>query len=201
MIHKFKFGVHRFVYDSGSGEVHEVDELGYKMVDYIVTPMASECPSALRYDLAKYDSNAISETYDRLYALWRDGKLYAEDKPLPDAGIPEATVGASVRETPDGLVIARGELGGEELKAELEELTRRIKAAVRARKGSIFAPVRSFGHGFVCCADCYAHHLCSLERPGTSVCELERLRVDAELAADALGLGRNIIDMKGGTWF
>ena len=187
MIHKFKFGVHRFLFDSECGEVHEVDELGYKMADYIITPMAPECPSSLRYDLAKYDSDAISETYDRLLSLWREGRLFAVDRPIPSAAVSETSEGASISETPEGIVIGEGELSGAGLKDELDELTRRIKASLKAGKGSIFAPAASFDHGFACCADCPAHHLCSQKKPGREVCELERLRVDAMLAAKALG--------------
>lgn len=78
MVHTFKFGGQRIAYDSVSGLVLPLSELAYKMLDYIELPMASECSSALRYDLAKYDSAAVSETYDKLYTLYREGKLFAE---------------------------------------------------------------------------------------------------------------------------
>ena len=78
MVHTFKFGGQRIAYDSVSGLTLPLSELAYKMLDYIELPMAKECSSALRYDLAKFDSAAISETYDMLYALYRDGKLFAE---------------------------------------------------------------------------------------------------------------------------
>lgn len=78
MVHTFKFGGQRIAYDSVSGLTLPLSELAYKMLDYIELPMAKECSSALRYDLAKFDSAAIGETYDMLYALYRDGKLFAE---------------------------------------------------------------------------------------------------------------------------
>lgn len=78
MVHTFKFGGQRIAYDNVSGLVLPLSELAFKMLDYIELPMAKECSSALRYDLAKYDSKAIGETYDMLYALYRDGKLFAE---------------------------------------------------------------------------------------------------------------------------
>ncbi len=78
MVHTFKFGGQRIAYDSVSGLVLPLSELAYKMLDYIELPMAKECSSALRYDLAKFDSAAISATYDELYSLYRDGKLFAE---------------------------------------------------------------------------------------------------------------------------
>ncbi len=78
MVHTFKFGGQRIAYDNVSGLVLPLSELAYKMLDYIELPMPKECSSALRYDLAKYDSAAIGETYNELYALYRDGKLFAE---------------------------------------------------------------------------------------------------------------------------
>lgn len=45
------------------------------MLDYITLPMPEECSSALRYDLAKFDSAEIREEYSRIYELYRDGKL------------------------------------------------------------------------------------------------------------------------------
>ncbi len=80
MVHTFKFGGQRIAYDSVSGLVLPLSELAHKMLDYIELPMPKECSSALRYDLAKYDSAAIGETYNELYALYRDGKLFAEGK-------------------------------------------------------------------------------------------------------------------------
>ncbi|MBQ8250186.1 MAG: hypothetical protein IJY93_09980 [Clostridia bacterium] len=80
MVHTFKFGGQRIAYDNVSGLVLPLSELAYKMLDYIELPMPKECSSALRYDLAKYDSAAIGETYNELYALYRDGKLFAEGK-------------------------------------------------------------------------------------------------------------------------
>ena len=78
MVHTFKFGGQRIAYDNISGLVLPLSELAFKMLDYIELPMASECSSALRYDLAKYDSKAIGETYNMLYSLYRDGKLFAD---------------------------------------------------------------------------------------------------------------------------
>ncbi|MBQ2765658.1 MAG: hypothetical protein IJF48_01555 [Clostridia bacterium] len=80
MVHTFKFGGQRIAYDSVSGLVLPLSELAYKMLDYIELPMPKTCSSALRYDLAKYDSAAISQTYNELYALYRDGKLFAKDE-------------------------------------------------------------------------------------------------------------------------
>jgi len=91
MVHTFKFGGQRMAYDSVSGFSLPLSELAYKMLDYIELPMAKECSSALRYDLAKFDSAAISETYNMFYKLYSEGKLFAEG----DIGS-DATYGGAV---------------------------------------------------------------------------------------------------------
>ena len=80
MVHTFKFSGQRMAYDSVSGLTLPLSELAYKMLDYIELPMPKECSSALRYDLAKFDSTAVSETYGELYTLYSEGKLFAEEK-------------------------------------------------------------------------------------------------------------------------
>lgn len=94
MVHTFKFGGQRIAYDSVSGLVLPLSELAYKMLDYIEFPMASECSSALRYDLAKYDSADVSQTYDELYALYCEGKLFAEGE---DEALDAQNGGAAIR--------------------------------------------------------------------------------------------------------
>ncbi len=196
MVHKFKFGVHRFLYDSESGYTHEVDELGFKMIDYIELPMAKECPSSLRYDLAKYDSDAISAVYTELRGLYEEGKLFAAEKPIAAdaAGASDMSgkVGAArVYDTKDGVVIESTE-GDEEVVASVDELSREAKLSLKAGNGTIFAPAVRVEHGFPVCAECHARHLCSLSVPGRKVCEYERLSLDCELAAKALGQKNNL---------
>lgn len=79
MVHSFKYGGYRFAYDTVSGTLFRFDELTYKMLDYIGLPMPVDCPSALRYDLAKYDSMAIDDAYDALYALSKEGKIFVPE--------------------------------------------------------------------------------------------------------------------------
>ncbi len=84
MIFQFKSSGERYVYDSGSGEVSAISALQYKMLSYIKPPLSEDLPTALRYDLAKYDGGAVSEAYDGLYALYSEGKLFSEDSDAPD---------------------------------------------------------------------------------------------------------------------
>ena len=85
MVHSFKYGGYRFAYDTVSGTLFRFDELTYKMLDYIGLPMPVDCPSALRYDLAKYDSMAIDDAYDALYALSKEGKIFVPEMCIRDS--------------------------------------------------------------------------------------------------------------------
>ena len=57
--------------------------LAYKMLGLLEPPLTPECPAALRYDLAKYDSQDVDEAYDELYALSESGVLFSEDVRIP----------------------------------------------------------------------------------------------------------------------
>ena len=46
-----------------------------KMLPALVLPMAEECPTALRYALAKYDAGAVTEAYEGLYLLYTKNLL------------------------------------------------------------------------------------------------------------------------------
>ena len=46
-----------------------------KMLAQLTLPMPEECPTALRYALAKYDADAVAEAYEGLYELFVAGKL------------------------------------------------------------------------------------------------------------------------------
>ena len=55
----------------------ELSLLQKKMLPYIALPMKKECPTALRYALAKFDSGAVAEAYEGLYVLFEKGLLEA----------------------------------------------------------------------------------------------------------------------------
>lgn len=105
MVHSFKYGGYRFAYDTVSGTLFRFDELTYKMLDYIGLPMPVDCPSALRYDLAKYDSMAIDDAYDALYALSKEGKIFV---PENGAEIVRPSVTDPVLVLSDGTVVSHG---------------------------------------------------------------------------------------------
>ncbi len=88
MIHIFKVNGERFVFDRGSGAVSTVSALQYKMLSYLKPPLTEELPSALRYDLAKYDGGMVEDAYEGLYRLYCGGRLFAPDE---DGGSPECS--------------------------------------------------------------------------------------------------------------
>lgn len=46
-----------------------------KMLPALTLPMPEECPTALRYALAKYDAGAVAEAYEGLYELFEKDLL------------------------------------------------------------------------------------------------------------------------------
>ncbi|MBQ4326940.1 MAG: hypothetical protein IJC32_00820 [Clostridia bacterium] len=78
MIYLYKYNGRKCCYDSKSGAVIELTALQYKMMGAIEAPLTPACPTSLRYELAKFDSEDVSEAYDELYGLFSDGILFAE---------------------------------------------------------------------------------------------------------------------------
>ena len=79
MLHCWKSGKQKLVYDTASGAIVSLTSLEYKMIQAITPPLSPLCPSSLRYELAKYDSADVEEAYEHIYALSHTGILFAED--------------------------------------------------------------------------------------------------------------------------
>ena len=79
MICTFRFEGKKYAYDSASGSIMQPNALEYKMLGAIVPPLTRVCPTSLRYELAKFDSLDVEETYDGIFLLSEKGVLYAED--------------------------------------------------------------------------------------------------------------------------
>lgn len=90
MVHYFKLAGTRLVLDEASGYTAAVDEITYKMLAYLTLPLPDDCPSAIRYDMAKYDSALVGKTYHEILELHKTGKLYT-DVPF-DADRPVTTL-------------------------------------------------------------------------------------------------------------
>lgn len=78
MIILFKHDTKKYVYDSASGAVIPLSSLQYKVAENVDFPMTSFCPTALRYQLAKYDSGDVKQAYSYLYALYERGVIGKE---------------------------------------------------------------------------------------------------------------------------
>ena len=57
------------------GQSASLSALQKKMLPVITLPMNEDCPTALRYALAKYDAGAVAEAYEGLYELYTQGLL------------------------------------------------------------------------------------------------------------------------------
>ena len=209
MVHSFKLGGHRWAYDSGSRTLHILDELAFKMLDYIELPMPKDCPSALRYDLAKYDSAAIDDTYAELYKLYIDGSLYSDDRtddssvcPI-EAGVALITDGKSVLASHSNPHIQpldeyvgkleivpaendasnseapKGDALNEDDAAALIKELDRAAKPFVADKRNPFAQKEAFAHN---CDGCWAKDICSLKCKSAALCLLERRRLEYQLA-------------------
>ena len=77
MLHLFKASGKKLAFDSASGAFIPLTSLAYKMLGALTAPLTPVCPTSLRYELAKYDSEDVSSTYDRLYSLHERGLLFA----------------------------------------------------------------------------------------------------------------------------
>lgn len=208
MVHSFKLGGHRWAYDSGSRTLHILDELAFKMLDYIELPMPKDCPSALRYDLAKYDSAAIDDTYAELYKLYIDGSLYSDDRTDDSSVCPIEAGGALITDGKSVLAshsnphiqpldeyVGKLEIVPAENDASNSEApkgdalneddaTALIKELDRAAKPFVaekrnpFAQKQAFAHS---CDGCWAKDICSLKCKSAALCLLERRRLEYQL--------------------
>ncbi len=80
MLHIFKLNGHRVAYDTHTRKAYPLSALALKMLDALTPPLTEDCPSALRYAFAKYDSHDLAEAYAELYALYKNGLLFADNK-------------------------------------------------------------------------------------------------------------------------
>lgn len=81
MVHSFKLYGQRYAFDIGSGAIHKLSEVQFDMLRYLRLPFENAFPSSLRYDLAKFESSALSEGYLALGKLNAEG-VFQSDVPL-----------------------------------------------------------------------------------------------------------------------
>lgn len=80
MIHSYSLGGYNIVLDVHSGAVHLLDELSFKMVSLLATPLSEECPQQVLYALqGEYPLSDIVESYAELYELYKEDQLFSAD--------------------------------------------------------------------------------------------------------------------------
>lgn len=80
LIHKYSLNGFNIVLDVHSGAVHIVDELSYRLLDYIKPDFAKDCPDEICHSLdSEYPRDEIVEAYGELYKLYKDGLLFSAD--------------------------------------------------------------------------------------------------------------------------
>lgn len=101
MLILFRHNAKKYAYDTACGALHTLSALEYRMLEAIQPPMSPVCPTALRYELAKYDSESVAECYDVLYEKAADGMIFAPENgtlcvPAADRDTVHAALSAAV---------------------------------------------------------------------------------------------------------
>lgn len=179
MVHIYEFNSYFLVYDSESGYVQRLDELQYTALRFVTPPLEEECPSALRYSLAKYESGEVKSAYSSIYELYREGKLFSADgRDIP------SSVGTHADNEAEEIIAP------DELPAFTLRLKARTRTAMRTiRTGGVlseedakyFAVISRAPDGK--CASCWAKKICRLRSPSPEnpACAAELLRCEAAL--------------------
>lgn len=79
MIHKYEQNGQYIVLDVCSGGVHVVDELTYKLLDYVAPPFADVCPDEIIAKMGGFDKDDVKECYAELKELYDAKMLFTED--------------------------------------------------------------------------------------------------------------------------
>ena len=88
MLSLFRYNGKKYAWDTVSGALTAVSSLQYRMLEALEPPMDPVCPTALRYELAKFSSDAVEEAYDELYEKAANGMIFSPENGtvcLPDA--------------------------------------------------------------------------------------------------------------------
>ncbi|MBQ9098569.1 MAG: hypothetical protein IJY50_03975 [Clostridia bacterium] len=81
MLVLFRCNARKYAYDTVSGYLRTLSGLEFRMLEAIQPPLTPLCPTALRYELAKFDSADVEEAYDELYAAFRKDLIF-----VPESG-------------------------------------------------------------------------------------------------------------------
>lgn len=81
MVYMYKLNGHRGAFDCAARIAYPLSALALKIIETVTPPLTPECPSALRYAMAKYDSHDLADAYAEVYALYKKGLIFAEKAP------------------------------------------------------------------------------------------------------------------------
>ena len=88
MLILFRYGGKKYAWDTAAGALSVLTALEYRMLEALTPPMEPICPTALRYELSKYDSSTVEECYDGLLEKAANGVIFTPENGsvrLPDA--------------------------------------------------------------------------------------------------------------------
>ncbi|MBR6727056.1 MAG: hypothetical protein IKM08_02580 [Clostridia bacterium] len=97
MLVLFRHNGRKYAWDTVAGSLSALSALELRMLEALTPPMTPVCPTALRYELAKYSSDAVEESYDALYEKAANGVIFAPENGtvrLPEAD--ESTLRAAL---------------------------------------------------------------------------------------------------------
>ncbi|MBE6662505.1 MAG: hypothetical protein E7606_04405 [Ruminococcaceae bacterium] len=79
MLYTVKNEGKKYAYDSTSGAVLPLNNLKFKMLNAIIPPISQASLTSLRYELAKFDSGEVSDVFNEILTLAKDGVIYAAE--------------------------------------------------------------------------------------------------------------------------
>ncbi len=82
MLTLFRYNAGKYAYDTASGAVLPLTSLEYRILELLSPPLSPALPVSLRYELAKFDSDTVGDTYRALYEKYRNGMIFA-----PESGV------------------------------------------------------------------------------------------------------------------
>ena len=79
MLILFRHNAKKYAYDTVAGSITPLTALAWRMLEAAEPPLTPVCPTALRYELAKYDSADVEEAYAELYEKAANGVIFAPE--------------------------------------------------------------------------------------------------------------------------
>ena len=78
MIHKYTMSGYNIVLDVESGGVFVMDDLAFKMLDWLGAPIQKKCPNELFEKFPEYSQDDVKNSYDEIYSLYASNCLFSE---------------------------------------------------------------------------------------------------------------------------